>query len=339
VIKKPSFSEDDQLNAAVVGLGWWGKAIIDTLKGSPKIRVAKTIDMIPAAGEWARSQGLEYTADFEGALSDPDLGGVVLCTPHSEHARQIIAAAKAKKHVFCEKPLALTHRDVVAAVEACKANGVVLAVGHEHRFKPVMTDVLRMVRLGEFGTIQTTEATLTHPLRPLAADNWRLQKSEAPGGTMTALGIHGLDLCIAVNGPAESVFANVRSLTSPTRDTVAVLVSFKSGANAVITSLMGPPFSIRFAVFGNQGWVEVHDKAHPQAPEGWILTKCKHGGRAEVVEYPPMSMVRANLEAFADAAAGRAPYPVTDEEMIANIAALEAIGKSGDTGQIVTVEG
>ena len=156
---------------------------------------------------------------------------------------------------------------------------------------------------------------------------------------MTALGIHGMDLCIAVNGPAESVFANVRSHASPTRDTVTVLVSFKSGASAVITSLMGPPFSIRFAVFGNQGWVEVYDKAHPQAPEGWILTKCKHGGRAETVEYPPMSMVRANLEAFVDAAAGRAPYPVPHDEMIANIAALEAIGKSGDTGQIVKVEG
>jgi len=333
------FSEDGQFNVAVVGLGWWGKAIIETLQGSSKIRVAKTVDMIPAAGEWAKSQGLEFTADFDAALVDPNLGGVVLCTPHSEHARQIIAAAKAKKHVFCEKPLSLTRRDVVAAVEACKANGVVLAVGHEHRFKPVVADVLRMVKSGELGTIQATEATLTHPLRPLAPDNWRLQKTEAPGGTMTALGIHGLDLCIAVNGPAESVFANVRSLASPTRDTVTVLVSFKSGAQAVITSLMGPPFSIRFAVFGNQGWVEVHDKAHPQAPEGWILTKCKHGGRAEVVEYPPMSMVRANLEAFADAAAGRAPYPVTHEEMIANIAALEAVGKSGDTGQIVKVEG
>lgn len=337
--KQAGYSEDGQLNVAVVGLGWWGKAIIETMKGSAKIRAAKTVDMVPAAGEWAKSQGLEYTADFEGALADPDLGGVVLCTPHSEHARQIIAAAKAKKHVFCEKPLALTRGDVVAAVEACKANGVVLAVGHEHRFKPVMADVLRMVRSGELGTIQTTEATLTHPLRPLAADNWRLQKTEAPGGTMTALGIHGLDLCIAVNGPAESVFANVRSLASPTRDTVAVLLSFKSGANAVITSLMGPPFSIRFAVFGNQGWLEVHDKAHPQAPEGWTLIKGKHGSQQEVVEYPPMSMVRSNLEAFADAAAGHAPYPVTHEEMIANIAALEAIGKSGDTGQIVKVEG
>ena len=339
MVKKVGFAEDGQFNVAVVGLGWWGKAIIETLLGSSKIRVAKTVDMIPAAGEWAKSQGLEYTADFDAALADPSIGGVVLCTPHSEHARQIIAAAKAKKHVFCEKPLSLTRRDVVAAVEACKANGVVLAVGHEHRFKPVTADVLRMVKSGEFGTIQTTEASLTHPLRPLAPDNWRLQKTEAPGGTMTALGIHGLDLCIAVNGPAESVFANVRSLASPTRDTVTVLVAFKSGAQAVITSLMGPPFSIRFAVFGNQGWVEVHDKAHPQAPEGWILTKCKHGGRAETVEYPPMSMVRANLEAFADAAAGRAPYPVPHEEMIANIAALEAIGKSGDTGQIVKVEG
>jgi len=194
------------------------------------------------------------------------------------------------------------------------------------------------VRAGELGIIQTTEATLTHELRPLGPDNWRLQKAEAPAGTMTALGIHGLDLCVAVNGPAERVFAKMRSLVSPTPDTLGVLVSFKSGANAVISSIMGPPFSIRFAVFGNKGWVQVQDKTHPQAPEGWVLSKCMHGGRPQTLEYPAMSMVRANLEAFADAVTGRAPYPITHQEMVDTIAALEAIGKSSESGEIVPVE-
>ncbi len=331
-------SPNGQLNIAVAGLGWWGKAIIAAAKESPKVRVVKAIDPVPAAGEWAKTQGLDFTTDYAAALADPKIGGVILCTPHSLHAEQVRAAAKAKKHVFCEKPLALSRRDAVAEVEACEANGVVLAVGHEHRFKPVMQDILRMVRAGELGTIQMTEATLTHELRPLAPDNWRLQKAEAPAGSMTALGIHGLDICVAINGPADSVLAKMRSLVSPTQDSTGVLVTFKSGANALITSLFGPPFSIRFAVFGSKGWVQVQDKTHPQAPEGWILTKCMHGTRPQTVEYPAMSMVRANLEAFADAAAGRAPYPVTHREMIDTVAALEAIGKSAESGAIVAVE-
>jgi len=195
------------------------------------------------------------------------------------------------------------------------------------------------VRSGELGKIQMSEATLTLGVRPLAADNWRLQKREAPAGSMTALGIHGLDICVAINGPAESVFANMRSLVSPTPDTLGVLVSFKNGASALISSVFGPPFSIRFAVFGDKGWVQVQDKTHPQAPEGWLMIKCMQGGKPQTVEYPVMSMVRANLEAFADAAAGRASYPVTYQEMIDTIAALEAIGISAQSGQIVQVTG
>ncbi len=332
------FSQSGQLNVAIVGLGWWGKTMIDALKGSPKVNVAKTIDAMPAAGDWAKAQGLEFATEYEAALADPKVGAVVLCTPHSMHAKQVQAAAKAKKHVFCEKPLALTRRDAVAEVEACKANGVVLGLGHEHRFKPVMQDVLRMVRSGELGTIQMTEATLTHELRPLPADNWRLQAAEAPGGTMTALGIHGLDLCVAINGPVDSVCAKLRSLVSPTRDTLAILLNFKSGANAVISSVMGPPFSIRLAVFGNKGWVQAQDKTHPQAPEGWVLMKCMPGAKPQTTEYPAMSVVRANLEAFADAVAGRAPYPITHQEMVDTVAAFEAIGKSSDSGEIVRVE-
>lgn len=338
-MQNAGFSETGQLNLAIAGLGWWGKAIVGVLKDNPKIRVVKTIDAIPAVGEWAKTQGLDFTTDYGAALADPNVGGVVLCTPHTLHAEQVRAAARAKKHIFCEKPLALTRRDAVAEVEACEANGVVLAVGHEHRFKPVMQHILSMVRAGELGIIQMTEATLTHELRPLAADNWRLQKAEVPAGSMTALGIHGLDLCVAVNGPAESVVAKMRSLVSPTRDTLGVLVTFKSGANAVISSIMGPPFSIRFAVFGNKRWVQVQDKTHPQAPEGWVLSTCMQGGRPQILEYPAMSMVRANLEAFADAVAERAPYPITHQEMVDTIAALEAIGKSSESGEIVPVEG
>ncbi len=337
--KEAGYSEQGQLNVAVVGVGWWGKAIIEAVEDSPKVRVVKAVGRTPASGgDWARAQGLEFTTDYSAALADPNIGGVVLCTPHSQHTRQIIAAAKAKKHVFAEKPLTLTRRDAVAAVEACTASGVVLAIGHEHRFKPVVNDVLKMTKSGELGTIQTTEVTLTHPLRPLPPDNWRLQASEAPAGSFSALGIHGLDLCIAVNGPAESAFAKVRSLSGPTRDTTGALVTFKSGPNAVITSLFGPPFSIRFAVFGSKGWVEVRDKAHPQFGEGSILTRCLQGGRPETIEYPPSPMVRANVEAFADAVVGRATYPVTHAEMIANIAAFEAIARSSESGKVVAVE-
>ena len=183
---KATDSKGGRLNVAIAGMGWWGKTIGAALLDSPKVQVVKTVDPIPAAGEWAQSRGIAFTTDFDAVLADASVEAVILCTPHSLHSRQIAAAAAAKKHVFCEKPLSLTRGDAAAAVAACEANKVVLGVGHEHRFKPVMQDLLRAVKCGELGVIQMTEATLTNPLRPLAAGNWRLNTAERPGGTMTA---------------------------------------------------------------------------------------------------------------------------------------------------------
>ena len=157
---------------------------------------------------------------------------------------------------------------------------------------------------------------------------------------MTGKGIHALDLCISVHGPAERVLASLRRMTpgAINGDTLGLLLNFKSGANALITALWSSPFTNRLTVFGTQGWAEVRDKAHPEKAAGWILTKCMRDEQVQSVEYPAMSPVLANLEAFADAVAGRAPYPITPTEMLANIAALEAIGKSATTDRIVAVE-
>ena len=78
-MNKAGFSQNGQLNVAVAGLGWWGKVIIEALKDNPKIRVVKTIDPIPAAGEWAKTQGLDFATDYNVALADPKVGGVILC--------------------------------------------------------------------------------------------------------------------------------------------------------------------------------------------------------------------------------------------------------------------
>ena len=331
---------EGKLGVAVVGQGWWGKAVVRALAGSDKIRVVTTVDVDPAA-EFARERGVGFTTDYGVVLGDAEVEAVILCTPHSLHTDQIARAAGARKHVFCEKPLALTRREAVASVDVCNANGVVLGVGHEHRYKPPVLELARMARSGELGTIMQSEATFTMDnLANLDADNWRRSDTEAPCGPLTSTGIHALDLCVSVHGAAESVVASLRNVAGGADDgALGILVKFKSGADALITALIGPPFSIRFALFGSQGWVEIRDKTHPEAAEGWILTKCLRGGRMESVESPPTSPVLAGLEAFADAACGRAPYPLAQQEMIATISVLEATIKSAASGRIERVEG
>src|SRR5271156_1866075 len=107
------------LQAAIVGLGWWGKTIVQTMRGSDKLRIVIGVDTSPDAAGWARDQGLGFTFALDDALVDPAIGAVILCTPHSTHGRLIAQTSAAKKHVFCEKPLALSRREAIASVAAC----------------------------------------------------------------------------------------------------------------------------------------------------------------------------------------------------------------------------
>jgi predicted dehydrogenase len=325
-----------RLGVAVVGLGWWGRTIVPLLKGSEKLDVVCGVDVRPV-----ELDGIRTLASFEEALKDPAVQGVVLCTPHTQHTEQIVAAANAKKHVFCEKPLSLSRADVLRAVKACNDNEVALAVGHEKRFEPPVQALLQMAKEGELGKLLQVEANFSQDkFLSLTPDNWRMSEAEAPAGPMTATGIHLLDLAVGLLGPAQHVFARVRQLGSrlTNGDTLAILVTHKSGANSLISAVLATPFDGRFAVYGNKGWMEVRDKAHPESPKGWTLTRAMRGAEKMTLDFAPAHAVLANLEAFADAAAKRAPYPVPQDQMIANVSALEAVFRSVKSGAVETVE-
>jgi len=329
------------LNIGVIGLGWWGRVIVPRAKSSAKLRVVAVADPDPAAAEFARQQAVPLAKSYDDVLADREVQGVVLCTPHTLHTDQIVRAANAGKHVFCEKPLSLSRQDVLKAVKSCNDNRVALGVGHEKRFEPPIQELMRMVKAGELGTPLQIEANFVQDkFLTLPPDNWRLSAKEAPAGPMTATGIHLLDLSVGVMGPAERVLASVRTLGSELRngDTLGILVNFRSGANALLSAILATPFDGRFAVYGSKGWAEVRDKAHPESPRGWTLTTHLRGGEKETRDYPPAKAVLANLEAFADAAVGGAPYPVPQAEMIANVSALEAIFRSAARGEVQRVD-
>ena len=137
------------LNVAVVGLGWWGRVVTQLLQQSSRFEVLMGVDPAAEAAGFARERKIALSGDYEKALADPRVQAVILCTPHSQHADQIVRAANAKKHVFCEKPLSLSRVDVLRAVDACNANNVVLAVGHEKRFEPPIQELMRLAHSGE----------------------------------------------------------------------------------------------------------------------------------------------------------------------------------------------
>src|SRR5690554_57941 len=125
----------------MIGLGWWGKTLVEAVgEDNPHIRfvAGTTRTLSDDAKTFARERGLRLHADYSAVLKDPEVDAVVLATPHSAHVAQIVAAAEHGKHVFCEKPLALTKEEASRAAEAVEAAGVVLGLGYNRRLHPEM---------------------------------------------------------------------------------------------------------------------------------------------------------------------------------------------------------
>ncbi len=327
---------------AMVGLGWWGKKMLAVLEDAPEaIAVVRAVEPdLDAVRDLCAEKGIPVTADLTDALSDPMVEAVVLATPHALHTAQIAAAVAAGKHVFCEKPLALTLAEAQRSVALCAEAGLVLGMGHERRWEPPIADLLARADAGGLGRVHQIEANFSHDkFVTLDRGNWRLKADQAPAGGMTATGIHLLDLSVRLLGPAESVLCHCEALSSdlPQGDTVAAYAKFKGGGTAYVSASLANPFMSRFTVFGSTGWVDIRDKAHVEAPEGWVVTSAMAGGPIETTEIGPAEPVKDNLVAFARAVRGVAPYPITSDHLLHNIALLEAVFRSAASGRIEPV--
>jgi predicted dehydrogenase len=329
------------LRVALVGLGWWGRKMVAVLKGaSSELDIVCAVEPDPSARAFCDENGIDLEPDLDAALARPDVEAVILATPHSLHEEQIEKAAAAGKHIFCEKPLAMTKAGAEKAVNLCREAQLVLGMGHERRFEPPIAEMLQAAADGKLGRILQVEANFSHDkFLTLDKSNWRLSAAQAPAAGMTATGIHLTDLAVKLLGAARDVRVACETLASefPQGDTLSAHIRFKEGGTAYVSATLVTPFMSRFAVFGTTGWIEIRDKAHLEAPAGWVVTSAWTGTPIDVAEVEPAEPVRDNLVAFADAVRGRRPYPISGEEMINNIAVLEAIVGSARTGQTVAV--
>ena len=336
------------IHAAMVGLGWWGKTLVESVQGtSGEMRfvagVARTHTDEQTA--FATAQGFTLYHTYEEALADPRVQAVVLATPHSLHSPQVIAAARAGKHVFCEKPFALTKADAVAAVAATQAAKVTLGLGYNRRFHPEMTKLRHQVRSGELGTILHVEATMTFPnglfLKP---DAWRAAKDETPCGALTPMGVHAIDGMIDLCGPIAQVYCQSfrRVVQVDSDDTTSMLFRMQDGMSGYLGTMTatGPGFS--FQVFGSKGSVRLEGMTHVAGASSEERRTRLFGtgkfqpikGEAVVWDAARLDVTRACLEAFAQAAAGGAPFPIPLDQMIHGAAVTEAVVRSAASGGV-----
>jgi predicted dehydrogenase len=330
------------VKVAMIGLGWWGKKMTAVLqKAKRDIEIVCAAEPNPEGAGFASENGFVcYSSDSE-ALKHPGVEAVILATPHSLHAEQIERAVAAGKHIFCEKPLALTKAGAEKAVNACASKNLILGMGHERRFEPPVAAMIEAAKNGNLGRLLQVEANFSHDkFVSLDASNWRLNPDEAPVGGMTATGIHLTDLSTLLFGPARDVRVSCERLASniPQGDTMSAHIRFKGGGTAYISATLATPFISRFALFGTKGWIDIRDKAHVESPAGWVVTSATTGSPITVEEIPAAEPVKDNVVSFARAIRGKETYRITGTEMVNNIAILEAIiASAAQDGAVVSL--
>jgi predicted dehydrogenase len=324
---------DLMLDAAIIGLGWWGRTLVESVQGSPLIRfVAAAAPNADAHAEFAAAHRMRLVTSLDEALADSSVQAVVLATPHTQHVDQIIACARAGVPVFSEKPLALNLVDAKRAVTACAEAGVVLGLGTDKRFLPAVVALRELVESGALGTVLHLEGQYSNNFSSLGVSGaWRASRSETPAGGLSGPGLHALDALLAMAGPAASAYCRLAADTDRAHplDAVSVALTFASGAAGLLGSVRGVPDYFRLTVFGDQGWAEV---------AGFdTLRHTPLSGEPVVRRFDPGLAVGRLLADFARAASGTVAFPVTAESMLATVAAFEACVRSVNAGMPVEV--
>jgi predicted dehydrogenase len=313
------------LNAAVIGLGWWGKELVRSVQNTSEfIRFSRAVTLEPGpAREFAAEMGLVLGTSYEDVLADPKIDAVVLATPHTPHRRQVEAAAAAGKHVFCEKPFALSLADAKAALAACRKARVALGIGHNRRLWPSIRRLRELMDGGRFGTIMHAEGHFSHDwLANQPAGDWRSAPEETKAGAVTGMGIHLIDCFSFLVGPMRRIAAlsTRRTLPLESGDTTSALFEFKNGATGTLATTLKTPYLWRLAIYGSDSWAASLNETR-------IATR-RPGRGIETIELDAENTVGLNLESFACAALGKDTYQIDDEGILHTVAVLDSLFRS-----------
>jgi predicted dehydrogenase len=322
--------EGDVINAAIIGLGGWGKRLVTSVSGkSDRIQFTAAVVRHPdKVAPFAAEHDIRLGADLGEVLDDPTIDTVVVSSAAGVHAEQGLAVIKSGKPVMIVKPLALTAQDAEMLRAEANRAGLVLALGYNRCFLPANGELRARVAAGDLGTPLHAEGNFcVDRYLHLTEGDWKADNSQSISGSLAD---HMLYEMIRMFGPVAEVhtYASERA-GALIKDTAAVLLRFENGASGLLTAIGATANLFRLHVFGTEGWAEVRGTGQ--------FTLQPVGGESEDKTFPAFEAERAQMEALADAIEGKAPYPFTPDQAVQAVAALEAIGRSAMEGGPVTV--
>lgn len=238
------------------------------------------------AEDFAKKFGAKKYYNSTGELVDDDeIDAVYVATPVYLHAEQTIAAAKAKKHILCEKPMALNPAQCDRMLKACRKNNVKLGIAYYRHFYPIIARVKQIIEAGEIGKPVLLQINAFEYFNPPKDHHrhWFVEKDKAGGGPMFDFGCHRIELLLNILGQVKSVkgFFSNAVFDIEVEDTATAHFTFERGANAVLNvTRAGFEAADTLDIYGDKGSIHI-----PVLNDAAMIVKTAAGQRTEL--HPP----------------------------------------------------
>ena len=331
-----------KLGWALVGLGSLStKQIAPAFAKSKHCKLAAIVTGTPAKAEaWKKQYGIPdshvYNYEtFDKIADNPDVDVIYVVLPNSMHEEFTIRAAKAGKHVFCEKPMANSAEECRRMIAAVKSAGKQLGIAYRCQFEPHHRECMRLAREKVFGPLKFIEAGFGFQIGD--PTQWRLRKNLAGGGALMDVGVYALQACRYLTGeePVEIVAQEIK--TDPVKfaevdETISWSMKFPSGVMASVMTTYGFNGANFFTATCQQGRFGMDPAYSYDGLKGWT-------SRPNVkIEFPAVDHFQTEMDAFADAILNNKPFAPAGEEGLRDLLAVEAIYRSIREGKAVKVE-
>jgi len=335
--------DEGLVRLGLVGLGGWGEHIALAAQRRPDVEITRCYARSPESrGAFAARHGCIPCADYEEMLTDPAIRGIIVMSANRAHREQVVAAARAGKHCLVTKPMATSIEDGRAMIDACRAAGVILTVGHQSRREPAIRALKQALEAGELGNPVLAEANISSgDGLSIEPGQWRWSRDECIGGPLIQLGIHHIDTLQYLLGPIARVQGWQRrtQVRAEIDDVTGTLLEFAAGPAGYIGSAY---------VTGETCWIKIGGTraiAHYDQHVGLTLSHDSwQGGPSRECRAPgmnlraPISTLREELAEFVACIRTGKPPEIDGEAGLRNVAVVLAAVKSGRTGEAVCVD-
>jgi predicted dehydrogenase len=337
-------------NVGIVGYGWVTGAHITALDAIPGVRVVAVCtgrDLDPAEFAARHGHPIDVVHDLDRLLARPDIDVVDICSRSNLHASQAIAAARARKHLIIEKPIALRLDDLRELESAVRMSGVRTCVCFEVRYSPQFTATRSLLDSGLLGTLHYAELDYFDAVGPRFAQYEWNRLREGGGSSLLSAGCHAVDglLMFMADEPVEVVSYATRSshpdfarYEYPT--TSVTLIRFARGGLGKVASVLDAhqPYYLRVHLVGSEGtildgklWSTRIAGLHP---DRWTELGVKLESSADVVEHPYLAQFRAFFAALDE---GREMALTSLADAVPTFEVIFAADRSAETGRPVRV--